>query len=111
MRVVGLTGGIACGKSTVAKLLEGEHGMRVIDCDKIAQDVCRQVGCLYRMAAYVGHGGSHLGAVGRVNNTGRGNPPIGTLQRTFIEGIQVYSLDGTVKVCPPGAEHTSRWRG
>ena len=57
MRVVGLTGGIACGKSTVAKLLEGEHGMRVIDCDKIAQDVCRQVGCLYRTAASIGHEG------------------------------------------------------
>lgn len=44
MRVIGLTGGIACGKSTVAQLLEGQHGMRVIDCDKIAQDTCKKVG-------------------------------------------------------------------
>lgn len=42
MRLVGLTGGIATGKSTVSKLLLLE-GVKVVDCDKIAHDVARKV--------------------------------------------------------------------
>ena len=38
MHVVGLTGGIACGKSTVARLLR-ERGLAVIDADRIARDL------------------------------------------------------------------------
>eukprot|EP00954_Amorphochlora_amoebiformis_P029424 1393143-Amorphochlora_amoeboformis.AAC.1 len=38
MRIVGLTGGIACGKSTVVKAIE-RCGVPVIDCDKIARQV------------------------------------------------------------------------
>jgi dephospho-CoA kinase len=37
-KVLGLTGGIACGKSTVAKLFE-ERGIKVVDADEIARDV------------------------------------------------------------------------
>ena len=40
MRVVGLTGGIGSGKSTVAKLF-AERGARVIDADKIGHEVYR----------------------------------------------------------------------
>ncbi|MDR3590260.1 MAG: dephospho-CoA kinase [Negativicutes bacterium] len=40
MRIVGLTGGIASGKSTVAGLLE-KLGARVIDADKLAREVVR----------------------------------------------------------------------
>jgi len=36
---VGLTGGIACGKSTVAKMLVG-RGAHLIDFDKLAHEVC-----------------------------------------------------------------------
>jgi dephospho-CoA kinase len=42
MRIVGLTGGIACGKSTVSSALQ-RHGLPLIDCDKIAHDVCAKV--------------------------------------------------------------------
>ena len=35
MKIIGLTGGIASGKSTVANMLI-ENGYKVIDCDKIA---------------------------------------------------------------------------
>jgi hypothetical protein len=42
MRVVGLTGGIACGKSTVTRLLL-QRDIPVIDCDSIARDVVRKV--------------------------------------------------------------------
>ena len=42
MRVVGLTGGIACGKSTVSAGLR-RHGLLVIDCDELAHEVCRAV--------------------------------------------------------------------
>ncbi|MDP2310041.1 MAG: dephospho-CoA kinase [Pseudomonadota bacterium] len=38
MRTVGLTGGIACGKSTVADLLRA-RGVPVLDLDKVARDV------------------------------------------------------------------------
>ncbi len=37
MRVIGLTGGIATGKSSVAALL-AEHGAEVIDADQLARD-------------------------------------------------------------------------
>lgn len=40
MKVIGLTGGIGSGKSTVARLF-AEHGARVIDADKIGHDVYR----------------------------------------------------------------------
>jgi len=39
MRVIGLTGGIACGKSTVSKHLTEKRGVPVIDCDLIAREV------------------------------------------------------------------------
>ena len=38
VKVIGLTGGIATGKSTVANIIK-EYGYRVIDADKIARDV------------------------------------------------------------------------
>jgi len=38
MKVIGLTGNIACGKSSVASMFE-EHGARVIDLDDIARKV------------------------------------------------------------------------
>ena len=38
MRIIGLTGGIACGKSTVAKIFE-QLGSAVIDADRVARDV------------------------------------------------------------------------
>lgn len=38
MRVIGLTGNIACGKSTVARMLES-LGARVIDADEIARSI------------------------------------------------------------------------
>lgn len=41
MQLIGLTGGIATGKSTVAALL-AEQGIPVVDADKIAKDVVRK---------------------------------------------------------------------
>ena len=38
MRTVGLTGGIACGKSTVAEVLRS-RGVPVLDLDRVARDV------------------------------------------------------------------------
>eukprot|EP00946_MAST-07B_sp_MAST-7B-sp1_P004996 g4996.t1 len=39
MRIVGLTGGIASGKSTVTAQLTTKHGIPVVDCDVIARKV------------------------------------------------------------------------
>jgi dephospho-CoA kinase len=38
---VGLTGGIACGKSTVSRLFQ-EHGIDVVDADEIVRDLITQ---------------------------------------------------------------------
>ena len=43
MLVVGLSGGVATGKSTVTSLLK-QHGLNVLDCDEIAHNVTRRVG-------------------------------------------------------------------
>lgn len=42
MKLVGLTGGIACGKSTVSRMLRDE-GITVVDCDQISHDVMAKV--------------------------------------------------------------------
>jgi dephospho-CoA kinase len=39
MKLIGLTGGIACGKSTVARLLRDEHGFVLVDCDEIVREL------------------------------------------------------------------------
>lgn len=39
MRVVALTGGIACGKTTVARRFAGYHGITVVDSDVITHDL------------------------------------------------------------------------
>ncbi|KAI5956335.1 CAB5 [Candida jiufengensis] len=39
MLIVGLTGGIACGKSTVSKELQTKYNLKIIDADLIAKEV------------------------------------------------------------------------
>ncbi|KAI3404733.1 CAB5 [Candida oxycetoniae] len=39
MLIVGLTGGIACGKSTVSKELKNKYNLFVIDADQVAREV------------------------------------------------------------------------
>jgi len=39
MFVIGLSGGIGCGKSAVSKYLWDDHGVFVIDCDKISKEI------------------------------------------------------------------------
>jgi dephospho-CoA kinase len=51
--VIGLLGGIASGKSTVARML-GSFGAKVIDADRIAHDVLREAGVAAEIAAAFG---------------------------------------------------------
>ena len=39
MQIIGLTGGIGCGKTTVAKILESSNSFYILDADQIARDV------------------------------------------------------------------------
>ena len=39
MKTVGLTGGIACGKSSVAEILRSELHLTVIDADQVSRDI------------------------------------------------------------------------
>lgn len=48
MLVVGLTGGIATGKSTVSRTLSDDYGVTVVDADKIARDVVSPGRLAYR---------------------------------------------------------------
>ncbi len=57
MRSVGLTGNIASGKSTVSRLLQEEHGIAVIDADRVARDVVAPgSSCLAKIRARFGDG-------------------------------------------------------
>lgn len=48
-RVIGLTGGIACGKSTVVKYIKGiDTEIKVIDCDVLAREVLQPGTRAYR---------------------------------------------------------------
>lgn len=42
VRIIGLTGGIACGKSTLVDLMVSNLSIDVIDCDKISRDLLKK---------------------------------------------------------------------
>lgn len=53
MLVIGLTGGIACGKSTVVKQFR-KLGAKIIDADKIAHKVIKQKSVIRKIVKYFG---------------------------------------------------------
>ncbi|WP_191965614.1 dephospho-CoA kinase [Oryzomonas sagensis] len=56
MRVIGLTGGVATGKSSVARFFE-ERGVPVVDADQLAREAVKPGSpCLARLAALFGAG-------------------------------------------------------
>ena len=57
MRVIGLTGGIACGKSTVSDILRS-FGAAIIDADALAHALAEPGRPLYQ--AYVAHWGKGI---------------------------------------------------
>ena len=71
MRVIGLTGGIASGKSTAAKILAG-LGAAVIDADQLARDVVRPGEPAYQ-AIVEAFGNGVLNDDGAINRTALGN--------------------------------------
>ena len=57
MRIIGLTGGIACGKSTVSAYLQ-QRGAVVIDGDKIVRELSNPYKSIWQ--AYVNHFGTKI---------------------------------------------------
>jgi dephospho-CoA kinase len=83
---VGLTGGVACGKSTVAKMF-AELGAQVIDADKIVHDLYRKGEPVYHQL--VGKFGSGiLGEGGEIDR--------GRLATLAFDGGQVEELNRIV---------------
>lgn len=65
MRIIGLTGGIGTGKSTVARILS-EFGLPVVDADKIAREVV-EPGTACHAEIVAAFGKSFLTADGRID--------------------------------------------
>ena len=55
--IIGLTGGIACGKSTVSRYL-AQKGAQIVDADKITHELLQPQGALYE--AYRAHWGEQV---------------------------------------------------
>ena len=49
--VIGITGGIGAGKSTVLKLLKDKFGFTVIEADQVAKDLMKQGTAVYQQVA------------------------------------------------------------
>ena len=64
MLVVGLTGSLSTGKSTVAALLK-QKGARVLDADRMAHDVMTRRPCLRKIVSVFGTEVLHKGKVDR----------------------------------------------
>lgn len=56
-KIIGLTGGIACGKSTVSRYL-AQKGAQIVDADQIAHELSEPNGALYE--AYQKHWGKQI---------------------------------------------------
>ena len=47
MKVIGITGGIGSGKSTVSDIIK-KHKYPLIDCDEISHELTQRMNCLKR---------------------------------------------------------------
>jgi dephospho-CoA kinase len=71
MKTFGLTGGIACGKSTVAKLLSSFPNIVSFDCDQIAKEILAREEHQHSIASILGRGvmgpfGLDRGAIAKI---------------------------------------------
>lgn len=85
MRVIGLTGGIASGKSTVGKQLADLPEIAVLDADTVAHEVMAPAGPAYaEVVAYFGQG--ILNAEGHIDR-----PKLGTLVFNNPEALKALN--------------------
>ena len=89
MRIVGLLGGVASGKSTVARQL-ARLGAGVLDADRAGHEVLRLPHIDRGRAAALGRGGLRAGRAGRSARLGRivfAAPPAGPPERAYLEQL------------------------
>ncbi len=68
MKVIGLTGGVGTGKTTVARLLEREFGAYLILTDEIAKEMMEPGGISYQLVTEY-FGPTVVGTDGKINRT------------------------------------------
>lgn len=106
MLVVGLTGGIGVGKTTVARLLAG-HGAIVVDCDGLGRRVVEPGGRAYE--AVLAHFGDHLRmADGTIDRPGLAaivfNSPAALAQLNAVTHPAIDAeIAAAIKAAPTGA--------
>lgn len=105
MRVAGLTGGIACGKSATAALLQRRHGIEVIDADAIAHDVVKKVAGAPRGRA----AGSGAGAAPPSRRLADCSAPQQPTRQGRWGWRRVVAAFGTGILQPNGAPSDGRW--
>jgi len=105
---VGLTGGIACGKSTVAKILAGE-GAAVRDSDEIAHEMIAKGGLAYE-AVVARFGSKIVGDDGEIDRKTLGNivftDPVGRadLEKMIHPGVKTELGKWTREVTAGGRD-------
>jgi dephospho-CoA kinase len=96
MRVIGLTGGIGSGKSTVARFLE-EMGAAVIDADKVGHEVLKPGGEVWERVVKE-FGGGIVAAGGDIDRARLGRLVFGSQQALErLNGIMYPAMDSIIK--------------
>lgn len=103
MRIIGLTGGIASGKSTVSAYL-ARKGVKIIDADKISREICEPGGPGYIQIVQE-FGGGFLNADGSLDRRKLGKHVFSEPEKLLIlEGLLHPLIEEEIKKEMEGAD-------